>query len=299
MEGRDYKMIRSMTGFGRASSDDKGRSLVIEIKSVNHRYIDLNIKMPRNLIAIEDRIRKILGEKISRGKVDVFITQKNYESETSEAYLNNSLATSYLNCLKQLKDKFNLRDDISVSQVARFPDVITVVQKEENLEEMWISLRSIIYEATDNLMGMRENEGQKLKEDILKRCNTIKDLKEKIGLKASTVVLDYKEKLQLRLKELQGNATIDENRIATEIAIYADKASIDEELVRLDSHILQLLQAMELNETVGRKLDFIVQEMNREANTIASKANDINIVNLTLNLKNEIEKIREQVQNIE
>ncbi len=292
-------IIRSMTGFGRASSDENGRNLSIEIKSVNHRYSDLNIKLPRNLIAVEDRIRKVLNENLSRGKVDVFITQKNYENEISEASLNSSLAASYLKCLLELKERYNLRDDISVSQLARFPDVINVMQKEENMEEIWISLQSILKEAVDRLIAMREKEGQKLKEDIEKRCSSIKEIKEKIEIKAGTVTADYREKLKQRLKDLLENSVIDENRIAAEITIYADKASIDEELVRLESHVTQLLDTLKNNEAVGRKLDFIVQEMNREANTIASKANDINIVNLTLNLKNEIEKIREQVQNIE
>lgn len=292
-------IVRSMTGFGRSSYDENGRSLSVEIKSVNHRYIDLNIKIPRNLIPIEDRIRKILSEKIFRGKVDIFITQKNYENEILEANLNNSLASSYLKCLLELKDKYNLRDDISVSQISRFPDVITVRQKEENLEEIWGSLQGVLKEAVTNLVNMRENEGQKLKEDIEKRCNHITEIVNKIELIAGTVIEDYREKLKQRLKELMEKSIIDENRIAAEVTIYADKSSIDEELVRLDSHIFQLLETIKLNEAVGRKLDFIVQEMNREANTIASKANDVNIVNLTFDLKNEIEKIREQVQNIE
>lgn len=288
-----------MTGFGRATSDEAGKFLSLEIKSVNHRYSDLNIKLPRNLIAIEDRIRKRVNIELSRGKIDVFITQKNYENETSIANLNMNLAESYLSCLLELKSKLDLRDDISVTQIARFPDVVTIAQKEEDLEETWCIVEKCLKEALNNLKNMRAIEGEKLKEDIIARCKTIADTKVQIEKKADVVANEYKEKLKLRLKDLLENALIDENRIAAEVTIYADKASIDEELVRLDSHIAQVLSTLSLDEPVGRKLDFIVQEMNREANTIASKANDINIVNLTITLKNEIEKIREQVQNIE
>ncbi|MBL4934959.1 YicC family protein [Clostridium sp. YIM B02515] len=292
-------MTKSMTGFGRGSIEEDGKSYVIEIKSVNHRYLDINIKMPRNLISLEDRIRKTISQKINRGKVDIFITQNTYVSNNTVTNFNHNLGDSYLNCLKEIRDRYEVRDDISVSLIARFPEVITLNTKEEDLDEVWNNLKIPLDDALNSFVLMREKEGQNLKEDITKRCDYIKEQIDKIELMAPAIVVEYKEKLEKRLKELLGDIKIDENRIAMELAIFSDKANIDEELVRLNSHIIQMKDALNLSEPVGRKLDFIVQEMNRETNTIASKANNLEITNISLNIKNEIEKIREQVQNME
>jgi len=288
-----------MTGFGRGTKDEDGVGFVIEIKSVNHRYLDLNIKMPRSLNSLEDRIRKIVTGKISRGKLDVFITQNKALNQNEVASLNTILADSYIKCLQDIKERYKLIDDISVSLIAKFPEVIQLEQQETDIDKVWEVLVSPLNIALDELINMRIVEGEKLKADILIKCGLISNYVTKVEAKSSTVVVSYREKLNIRIKELLKNVPVDENRIATEVAIYADKASIDEEIVRLRSHLDQVNKTLDLNEPVGRKLDFIVQEMNREANTIASKADDINIVNFTLNIKSEIEKIREQIQNIE
>jgi uncharacterized protein (TIGR00255 family) len=293
-------LISSMTGFGRGSSEDEGkRSFTVEIKSINHRYLDINIRMPRALISLEEKIRKCVNEKISRGKVDIFVTYNNYAKAEVEANFNTALADSYVKCLAQIKERYNLKDEASISLIARFPDVVYVEEKEENLEEIWNLLRSSTMEALDSLVKMRLIEGEKLSQDIGKKCENIHLNVQKIEEKAPRVVESYKVKITERLKELVDLTQLDENRINMELAIYADKSSIDEEITRLNSHISQLLDTVKSNEVVGRKLDFIVQEMNREANTIASKSVDLEITNYALNIKNEIEKIREQIQNIE
>lgn len=292
-------MIKSMTGFGRATFEDSSRSFIVEIKTVNHRYCDINIRMPKSLISFEDKIRTTIQEKIARGKVDVFITLNTYDKKDVRSILNESLAESYLNCLKEIKEKYNVIDDISVSLIARFPEVISLQQQEEDGEELWNSLSVPLRESIQLLFNMREREGLKLQENIIDKCNKIKCIVDKIEERAALVPINYKEKMNARIKELLDDNQIDENRIAMEVAVFADKACIDEELVRLNSHLIQMHETLNLSEPVGRKLDFIVQEMNREVNTIASKANDLETTNLALNIKNEIEKIREQIQNVE
>lgn len=292
-------MIKSMTGFGRGSIEDSGKSFVIEIKSVNHRYLDLNIKMPRNLISLEERIRKTISEKITRGKVDVFITQRVFDTGDVAANFNQTLADSYVKCLKEIAKRYEVRDDISVSLISRFPDVITLNAQEEDLDTIWLTLKAPLNDSINLLVKMREREGLKLKEDIISRCRYIKELVDKVADRAPYIVSEYKSKLEKRIKDLLDDGAVDEGRVALEVAIFADKSNIDEEIVRLNSHLTQMAETLELDETIGRKLDFIVQEMNRETNTIASKANDLELVNTVLNIKNEIEKIREQVQNVE
>lgn len=293
-------MICSMTGFGRGSTEEGGkRSFTVEIKSINHRYMDLNIRMPRSLISLEERIRKYVNERINRGKVDIFITYNNYEKAELVANFNQNLGDSYVKCLKEIAERYGLKDDISVSLVARFPDVVYVDEKAEDLDEIWELLKSPLKNSIDMLVNMRISEGEKLGEDIVKKCMAIKSNVDKIEEKAPELVVQYKQKLTDRLKELLDSTQIDENRLNLELAIFADKTSIDEEITRLNSHINQLTQTLKSDEPVGRKLDFIVQEMNREANTIASKSVDLDVTNFALNIKNEIEKIREQIQNIE
>ena len=292
-------MIRSMTGFGRGSLEEEGKSFVVEIKSVNHRYFDLNVKMPRTLISLEDRFRKVINEKVSRGKIDVFITQNNYEKEEIVAKFNKNIADSYLRCLEEIRSSYKVQNDISVSLIAKFPEVISLQKNDEDIDSIWESLVVPLKSALELLVGMREKEGLKLKEDMVERCNYVKKLLEEIKLRAPQVSKEYKDKLEQRIKDMFNDSRIDENRIAMEVAIFVDKSNVDEEIVRLDSHINQMLYTLNLNEAVGRKLDFIVQEMNREANTISSKANDLELVNIVINIKNEIEKIREQAQNVE
>lgn len=292
-------MLKSMTGFGRGSIEGESKSFAVEIKSVNHRYLDINIKMPRNLLSLEEKIRQMVSQKLNRGKVDIYITEKSFVSTNVKANFNYSLGDSYVKCLQEIKERYEVRDDISVSLIARFPDVIVLEQEDENLDKVWNILRTPLNTAIGLLLDMREKEGLKLKQDIIKRCDCIKELVNRISERAPYIVKEYKEKLEKRIKELTDNIIIDDNKIAVEVAMYADKTNIDEEIVRLNSHIVQMKETLELDEPVGRKLDFLVQEMNRETNTIASKANDLELINIVLSIKNEIEKIREQVQNVE
>ncbi|MGV8980236.1 YicC/YloC family endoribonuclease [Clostridium sp.] len=292
-------MIRSMTGFGRGRSEKDGKSFTIEIKSVNHRYFETNIRMPRVLISFEDKIRKIIGEKVKRGKLDVFVTQGNYDKEDAYAYLDEKLAESYMNCFRVLRDKYDLRDDISVSQIARLPEVVTLKQKEEDVSQTFAELEQSLNEALEALLFMREREGEKLLEDVIIKCDLICGLVQKVKERTPIVFCEYKGKLTQRLNALHKEVEFDENRVAMEVAIFVDKAGIDEEIVRLNSHIQQMKETLLIDGPVGRKLDFIIQEMNRETNTIASKANDLEILNTVIDMKSEIEKIREQIQNIE
>ncbi|WP_160675748.1 YicC/YloC family endoribonuclease [Clostridium sp. C8-1-8] len=293
-------MIKSMTGFGRASSDENSaRSFSLEMKSVNHRYLDINIRMPKSMIPLEERIRRIVGERLNRGKVDIFLNYKNYGQFDTVAKLNTELADSYVSCLKQIKDRYSLKDELNLNLISKFPDVIVLEEQEENLEEIWNELMPLVNRALDTIINMRETEGQKLYEDIIFKSNDIEENVKKIEKKCPEVLKAYKEKLKEKLQGILENIELDENRLAMEVAIFADKSTIDEEITRLYSHINQLRGTLLLKEPIGRKLDFIVQEMNREANTIASKSTDLEITNLVINIKNMIEKIREQIQNIE
>jgi len=292
-------MIKSMTGYGRGNIELTGRSYTIEIKSVNHRYCDLNIKMPKSLLPLEDRIRKVIQSKLNRGKIDVFLTQNLFDKKDVAAVFNKTLGDSYISCLTEIKQRYGLRDEVSLSLISKFPDVITTKQEEEDVEELWESLSIPLNEALNLLLQMREREGLKLREDIISKCESIKKMVAFIEGKSFDIGQEYQKKLKLRLEDLVKDYKIDEGRLAMEVALLADKSSIDEEIVRLNSHLVQVKETMYLSEPVGRKLDFIVQELNRETNTIASKASNLDIINIVLNIKNEIEKIREQIQNIE
>lgn len=292
-------MVSSMTGFGRGTSETEEMGYTIEIKSVNHRYLDLNIKLPKSLISLEGRIRREIQNKINRGKIDLFLTQNIYQITNEKAIFNKEVADSYVTCLKEVKERYNALDDISVSLISKFPEVITLEQKENDLESSWELICRALNEALDKLNIMRTIEGEKLKEDILMKLMGIENMVLKVEEKAPQVPLIYKEKLQNRLKELLENNQIDETRLYTEVTMFSDRSCIDEEIVRLKSHISQLKSTLSIDEPIGRKLDFIVQEMNRETNTIGSKANDLEITKYVLEMKNDIEKIREQIQNIE
>lgn len=293
-------MIRSMTSFGRSSSEEgKKRFFTVEMKSVNSRYLDANIRMPKSLISLEEEIRKMINNSLSRGKVDVFVNLKTYNEGNGVPKVDINLAEGYLQCLKEIEEKLGVKNDISVMQIARLPEVITVVEEEDKIEEIWQEIRPLIEESLNMMISMREAEGNKLKEDILSKITTVEELVSKVEEFADDIPKAFKVKLEERLKELLGNVDIDENRVAMEVCMFADKSTVDEEIIRLRSHINQVRETLKLNEPVGRKLDFIVQEMNRETNTIGSKSSDIKMTNIVIDIKNILEKIREQVQNIE
>lgn len=292
-------MIKSMTGFGRALADDGKRSVIVELKGVNHRYFDVNIRMPKSLFPMEDRIRKTLQEYITRGKLDMFITYRNHIKDDLEVKYNESLAGRYASVLKKMRDELGLVDDVSVSLISKFPDVVYTEETEENLDEIWILLEKAVRDASAIMQDMRQKEGELLKRDMLQKADSILDKLEIIKSREITVMPAYREKLFERLKGIMDQIPVDENRLALEVAMYSDRASIDEEITRLSSHMEQFRSFLAEEEPVGRKLDFLAQEMNREANTMASKSVDITITNTVLEIKNDIEKIREQMQNIE
>lgn len=294
-------MIKSMTGFGRSEYSDGKRNIICEIRSVNHRYSDITVKMPRRYSFAEDRIKQTVKEKLVRGKVDVSINVENVTESDVVIKLNQLAAKQYYDNLSELKEQFGLTGDIDLSLMAGMPDVLKAVPDVEDEEEITKAILIPVAEASANLEKMRAVEGQRLADDLISKGETIKVILDKIEERSPLVVRDYMEKLRARITELlDGAAEVPEERILTEAAIFADKCAIDEEITRLNSHLVQLKTILTGSEsTVGKKLDFLVQEMNREANTIGSKANDLEITNNMLNIKAEIEKIREQVQNIE
>lgn len=294
-------MIKSMTGFGRSEHSDGKRNITVEIKSVNHRYGDISVKMPRRYSFAEETIKSTVKKTVSRGKVDVSIMVENLTEEDITVKLNTVVARQYIENLKQLQETLSLEGEASLQFVAALPDVMKAVPDVEDEEEICRAIEIPLEQAVKNLDNMRAEEGAKLAEDLLMRGRLIQGYVKEIEERSPQVASAYAEKLQERIKELLGShVTVPEDRILLEAAIFADKCSITEELVRLGSHMLQLKNIIEKShQPVGKKLDFLVQEMNREANTIGSKANDIEITNLMLETKSEIEKIREQVQNIE
>lgn len=292
-------MVKSMTGFGRGESQEDGKSFVVEIKTVNHRYSDTFIKMPRHLAFMEDKVREFVLKGISRGKIDVFVSYEDKGADSKIVTVDDALADAYIKALIQIRDSRQLKDDITVSLVGRFPDVLKVEKAQEDEEKLWQILSRALKDAVDSLVKMRCSEGQELKNNLLERASYIEGVIGDISLRAPEVVKEYKQKLGNRIKELLEQQTVDEGRMAVEVALFADRCSIDEELVRLSSHLVQLRETLEIQQPVGRKLDFLVQEMNREINTIGSKANDLVITKNVVELKSEIEKIREQIQNIE
>lgn len=294
-------MIKSMTGFGRGEYTDGKRNITVEIKSVNHRYSDISIKMPRRYSFAEDKVKSAVKEKLRRGKVDVSIMVENITENDINIKLNEPIAKQYYENLKTLQSNFDLCGEISLRLLATMPDVMKAIPDVEDEEEITKAILIPVSEASSNLENMRQIEGEKLAEDLIEKGEKIKSILDKITERAPGVVKDYTARLRERITELlDGNASLPEERILTEAAIFADKYSIDEEITRLNSHLMQLKKILkEGKEAEGKKLDFLVQEMNREANTIGSKANDITITNHMLEIKSEIEKIREQVQNIE
>ena len=295
------KMIKSMTGFGRGESSDGKRNITAEIKTVNHRYSDINIKMPKRYSFAEERIKAIAKKKIKRGKAEISIIVENIAEEDMLVKLNTLIAKQYIDNLNELKTTYGLSGDIDIGLIATMPDVMKSVPDVEDEEEIANVMEQAVLLATENLDGMRAVEGAKLAEDLMMRGELVRETVKKIEERAPLVVKDYTEKLYNRIKELtEGAVDVPDERILMEAAVFADKSNITEELVRLDSHMIQLKNILSSGESpVGKKLDFLVQEMNREANTIGSKSNDMEITSLMLEAKSEIEKIREQVQNIE
>ncbi|WP_038288910.1 YicC/YloC family endoribonuclease [Acetivibrio straminisolvens] len=295
-------MIRSMTGFGRGKSQADGREFLVEIKTVNHRYCDIYIKLPRQISFLEDKVREVIGKSISRGKVDVFISYDDFSEDSKNILIDEGLAKTYIKSVEYLRDKYGLKDDISVSLIAKFPDILKVEKSEQDEDKIWVLLHEALSQALDALINMRQVEGEGLRIDLLERADVIEKVVREISIRAPEVVKEYKCKLENRIKEILEQQVIDENRMAMEVAIFADRCNIDEELVRLGSHIKQLRHTLNNNDSdqpVGRKLDFLLQEMNREINTIGSKANDLSITQNVVEIKSELEKIREQIQNIE
>jgi len=291
-------MIRSMTGFGRGEYEIEGRKYIVEIKSVNHKYADISIKLPRFLNAIENNIRQKVANNLSRGKIDVYISFENNSKDGTDIKINKELALSYISNFQSLAEEAGISKDINVVDIIRMPDVMNV-DDDEDIEKYENELNNSLDMALDNFVKMREQEGQKLVQDMQERVGLIEEKVNEIKLYSKDVVPEYIEKLKARVKELMQGEQIDENRINQEIVIYSDKSSIEEELTRLDSHISQFKMMLNSDSPIGKKFDFLVQEMNRETNTIGSKANNINITNCVINLKTEIENIREQIQNIE
>ncbi len=292
-------MIRSMTGYGHYEYQNEEIRMSIEIKTVNHRYCDVYIRLPRQLSCFEDKVRSLITSRVSRGKIDVFINWENVGEGKKEVILDEGLARAYYEAMVKIAQNLGLREDISSSSLARFPEILRVEKKEEDAEAIWSILEPGVNEAVNTLLTMREAEGEKLKNSLLDICDSIESYRQLILVRAPQVVAEYKEKLSARIRELIESNTVDEMRIAMEVAMFADKASINEELVRLKSHLDQFRDIISLDGPIGKKLDFLLQEMNREVNTIGSKANNLDITKNVVELKSEIEKIREQIQNIE
>ncbi len=292
-------MIKSMTGFGRASAELDGYVITVELKSVNHRYFEFSSRIPRQYGFLDEKIKSYINSKVSRGKVDCFIGIEALNTEAAEVVVNNTLAQAYVKALKELEEKYELKADYGVNAVSRFPDVLVTKKAEEDEEALWMKVKSVADEAIEKFVAMRLREGEKMRDDVLSRVETILSSVEYIEKRSPETVKEYNDKLIERVHELIGDVSLDEARIIQEVAIYADKVAVAEETVRLRSHIDQLKSFLDSDEPVGRKTDFLVQEMNREINTIGSKANDVEIARRVVDVKAEIEKIREQIQNIE
>ena len=292
-------MIKSMTGFGRCELSNEKRKITVELKSVNHRYLDVNIRMPKKLNFFESAIRTLLKEYMQRGKVDMFISYEDYSEQTLAVKYNATIAKEYLTYLQQMADEFNLENDIRVSSLSRYPEVLTMEEQSADEDELWSDLSQAIREACTQFVATRTTEGEHLKQDLVEKLHHMRDNVDKVEQRAPQIIAEYRSKLMEKVNELLGYTQIDEARLSTEIVLFADKICTDEETVRLKSHITSMLNALERSEGIGRKLDFIAQEMNREANTILSKSNDLETSDIAIELKTEIEKVREQIQNIE
>ncbi|MDO4866601.1 MAG: YicC/YloC family endoribonuclease [Clostridia bacterium] len=287
----------SMTGYGRAFREVDGRQMTVEVKSVNHRFLDISFRMPRNLLFLEDSARKAIGAKLARGHVDMFVTYRNLRTDARKVTVDRALFEAYAGALESVAD-LGLEDDRTLMGIARMPDVMTVVEAEEDQQAVQALLEATLNEALDQLLAMRRREGEAMKRDLSGRVDAIERMTAAVEARYPETVAEYTQRLRDAVLELTGSA-IDEGRLVMEVAIMADRSAIAEEIVRLNSHVQQLRALFESPEPIGRRIDFIVQELNREVNTISSKSQDIPITQLTVDLKSEIEKLREQLQNVE
>lgn len=292
-------MVKSMTGFGRCEISEGDRKMTVEMKSVNHRYLDVAIKMPKKLNFFESAIRSLLKTYIQRGKVDVFITYEDLSEANTTLRYNQALAAEYLKYLNQMAEEFHLEQDVKVSALSRYPEVLVMEEVQEDEEELWKLLEKAVKGACEQFVETRIREGENLKRDLLIKLDELLEHVAYVEERSPQIVAEYREKLTEKVKELLADTQMEESRIAAEVTIYADKICVDEEIVRLKSHIKHTKDTLEKEDSVGRKLDFIAQEMNREANTILSKSNDLEVSNHAIELKTGIEKVREQIQNIE
>jgi uncharacterized protein (TIGR00255 family) len=292
-------MVRSMTGYGRVQQTVDGFNILFEIKSVNHRFFEFSARIPRVYGYIEDKLKTYLQKYISRGKVEIFMTIEAAGGLDEQITLNYGLAESYIHALRELQEKYGLVNNISVSEVAKYSDIFTVVKSPDDEERIWNAVKNVAEEAVAGFVAMREAEGGRLANDITERAKLIAEFVDKVESRSPVTVDEYRQKLKTHMSEVLAEAAVDENRILLEAAIYADKVSVTEETVRLKSHLKQFEVILCGNEPVGRKLDFLMQEMNREANTIGSKASDFEIAGMVVEIKAELEKIREQIQNLE
>ena len=291
--------MKSMTGYGRARQVLHGRTVTVELRAVNHRYLDCTVKAPRQFGFLDDAVKKAAAARIARGKTEIYVSVETDEGGDLSVTVNHALAERYLAALRELSEKYGLRDDVTVMSLAKLPDVLGSERIEQDADELTQDVLTVFAEACDGFDQMREREGEKLAEDVRNRASVIETLVGEVEKRSPERVAEYREKLLARMREVLESTDIDETRIVTEAAIYADKTAVDEETVRLRSHLRQLDGMLNEVKPVGRKLDFLVQEMNREANTIGSKANDVEMAQTVVNIKSEIEKIREQIQNIE
>ena len=292
-------MIKSMTGFGRAEIQETGKKVLVEMKSVNHRYLDFNLKLPRRFSFVEAAVRGVLKEYIQRGKVDVYIFYEDESGSQTELKYNSRLAEQYVVYLARMREDFSLEEDLTASRLACMPEVLTMEDQPVDEEEIWALLERALRSACDKFTESRQREGEALRKDLLEKLSRMLGYVEAIEQRSPAILEEYREKLRQKTRELLENAQLEESRLATEVVLFADKICTDEETVRLKSHVTGMMQVLRDGGAIGRKLDFIAQEMNREANTILSKANDLTVSDIGIELKTEIEKIREQIQNIE
>lgn len=288
-----------MTGYGRAQKILGGRDILVEIRSVNHRYYEYSSRIPRAYSYIDEKLKSLLKTSVSRGKVEVSVTINNIEAKESDISINKAVAEGYINALRSVSDELGLKDDLVLSKLIKLPEIFVVQKSPDNQEQIWADISEVAGVALQNFVEMRQTEGEKLKSDIISKAGYILEMVQKVEEISPQTVENYRNRLYQKVSEVLDGKEVDEQRIVTEAAIFAEKIAVDEETVRLRSHILQLQNMFESDEPVGRKLDFIVQEMNREVNTIGSKAQDLNITKIVVDMKAEIEKIREQIQNIE
>ena len=291
--------MKSMTGYGRAKIENDTREYIVEVKSVNHKYLDINIKLPKTLFCIEDKIRKVISNKILRGKIDVFVTYINYGIEGKTILINKDIAKMYIKEIEEIATENNIASGIRATEISKFPEVLNVIVDEEDEEKIWLELNKCLEKALDNFIEMRTTEGEKIKEDLKQRLDEIDENINEIFKNSTGLVEEYVVKLRKRIQEILNTDVVDETRLAQEIVIYSDKTSIEEEITRIKSHIIQFKELLNSEGAIGKKADFIIQEMNREINTIGSKSGKFEITQLVIKIKTQIEDIREQIQNIE